>query len=267
MMTASRPGALEALRGEHPEVTRMQPQRTTLPRDCAQCGTSFIARVRRDHPTWGTWCNDVCSRLARRSRVERDCERCGRTFSITASRAQSGRGRFCSIDCRPRPIDERFWEKVNKDGPIPEHVPDLGPCWVWLRGRDEWGYGTFDLNGQTVKAHRLAWELATSPIPGGLHVLHHCDNPPCVRPSHLFIGTIADNNRDCEAKGRRVYLVGESHPLAILTESLVNEIRRERKNTGLSLKALASKYGVSFHTIYDVVKHRRWTHVSDDGGR
>jgi len=116
-----------------------------------------------------------------------------------------------------RTAEERFWEKVNRDGPIPEQHPELGPCWVWTAGtfKHRNGYGQFQVGTSRrnpkppVYAHRFAWELTNGPIPGGLWALHHCDNPPCVKPiadslgpSHLFLGTQHDNMLDCAIKGR-----------------------------------------------------------------
>ena len=95
---------------------------------------------------------------------------------------------------RRRPLYDRFWEKVRTGK----------GCWEWQGGRAAFGHGLIHLgNGnKLVQAHRVAWELANGPIPDGLCVLHHCDNPPCVRPTHLFLGTLGDNARDMVAKGR-----------------------------------------------------------------
>lgn len=100
------------------------------------------------------------------------------------------------------PVADRFWPKVNKSGPTIR--AELGSCWVWTASRDRSGYGKFGrgrLRGWT-KASRVSWELAHGAIPNGLWVLHRCDNPPCVNPGHLFLGTARDNNRDTAAKGR-----------------------------------------------------------------
>lgn len=101
-------------------------------------------------------------------------------------------------------LEERLWSRVDKNGPIPDHRPDLGPCWVWTgskhRGRQ---HGQIGLRaGVLLWTHRLSWELTNGPIPGGLFVLHHCDNPPCVNPDHLWLGTQRDNVADMVAKGR-----------------------------------------------------------------
>lgn len=77
-----------------------------------------------------------------------------------------------------------------------------GECWTWTAARLPFGYGEFRLDGRPVRAHRLAWEWEHGPIPPGLCVLHRCDRPECVRPSHLWLGTKAENTADMKAKGR-----------------------------------------------------------------
>jgi hypothetical protein len=91
-------------------------------------------------------------------------------------------------------MDEaKFWAKVRK----------AAGCWEWIADRTAKGYGRKRWGSRVVLAHRLSWELANGPIPAGLSVCHHCDNPPCVRPSHLFLGTARENVRDMVQKGRR----------------------------------------------------------------
>lgn len=90
---------------------------------------------------------------------------------------------------------ERFWSKVDVAGPE--------DCWVWRGRRDHGGYGAAKNNGKQMAAHRLAWLIQNGPIPEDRNVCHHCDNPPCCNPSHLFICTQLENVRDCYAKGRR----------------------------------------------------------------
>lgn len=97
----------------------------------------------------------------------------------------------------PRPLEQRFWPKVQKS---------IGGCWLWIAGGDsETGYGRIRVGGRGTKhevAHRVSWELTNGPIPEGLWVLHHCDTPRCVRPDHLYLGTVQDNNADRVARGR-----------------------------------------------------------------
>jgi hypothetical protein len=98
-----------------------------------------------------------------------------------------------------------FWDFVNENGPTPTHRPELGSCWEWTGTRLPYGYGLVAKRSKEAPdpyAHHFAWRSARGPIPSGLWVLHHCDNPPCVRPSHLWLGTAADNAQDRERKGR-----------------------------------------------------------------
>lgn len=93
-------------------------------------------------------------------------------------------------------IAVRFWEKVTRSNE---------GCWTWQGSRNESGYGVLLVRGRKLVAHRVSWEVIFGPVPDGMLVLHRCDNPPCVRPDHLFIGTHMDNIQDCIAKGRRHY--------------------------------------------------------------
>ena len=111
-----------------------------------------------------------------------------------------------------RPEIERFWAKVDQDGPVPKHRPELGQCWVWTANTIPKGYGLF---GRKRYAHRYSWTLHYGTIPGKLWVLHKCDNPPCVRPDHLFLGTARDNYEDMRAKGRRPLLLNDEAMAAI----------------------------------------------------
>ncbi len=96
---------------------------------------------------------------------------------------------------------DRFWSKVDKNGPV--IYEELGSCWIWTAARNgPNGYGAFRIGKQKHDAHRVAYELQIGPIPEGLCVLHKCDNPPCVRGDHLFVGTRGDNNKDMHKKGR-----------------------------------------------------------------
>jgi hypothetical protein len=81
--------------------------------------------------------------------------------------------------------ESRFWRKVDKNGPIPQRRPELGPCWIWLAGRQSKGYGQFKFQGKTVLAHRFSYQIAKGEIPEGMQPDHLCKNTSCIRPAHL----------------------------------------------------------------------------------
>lgn len=147
--------------------------------------------------------------------------------------------------------------------------PETG-CWVWnasrtnpRRGR---GYGRISIGGALYVAHRVAWRLFRGPIPTGSRVLHNCDNPPCVNPEHLFLGTQADNISDAASKGRLVPPTrpresaprGERSPQAKLTTSHVIAIRASTR----SHSALAREFHVTPQAIAAVRGRRTWRHIT-----
>ena len=122
------------------------------------------------------------------------------------------------------------------------------------------GYGRFRLNGKQEYAHRAAYTMHVGEIPAGLLVCHKCDNPSCVKPSHLFVGTKADNANDMFAKGRVVRPFGENQPRHKLTDATVIELRR-RWEGGEPLKRLAREFGVCATTAVKAVRRETWRHL------
>ena len=141
-------------------------------------------------------------------------------------------------------------------------------CWPWTATRQPNGYGSFFYQGRRHGAHRFIYERHHGPIPAGLFVCHHCDNPPCVNPGHLFLGTAADNTADMIRKGR--YKVGsrencrrgEDHPDAVLTEADVRDMRAVRAAEGIPYYAIAERFGVAPRTAYLAVTGRTWAHIA-----
>lgn len=152
------------------------------------------------------------------------------------------------IQVKCRPFAELFWEKVRRgDG-----------CWEWIGTRVNDRYGQTTKKGRHVLAHRASWELANGPIPVGMQVLHRCDNPPCVRPDHLFLGTHEDNMQDMASKHRGSE--GERSPTAKLTDAIVLEAKR-RYRTGKSINSMAGEYGIDQSVLNRAVNGKRWKHV------
>jgi len=157
---------------------------------------------------------------------------------------------------------ERFWAKVDKNGPVPSYCPELGSCWLWTGTRVNGGYGNINRGvgqNQTIRANRAAWVLHHGPIPDGLDVLHHCDNPPCVNPTHLFCGTAKINALDASSKGRMA--AGERNGMVKLTEELVLEIRRLYASGGVSQYTLAKQVGCHQMTVSDLITRKTWRHI------
>lgn len=164
----------------------------------------------------------------------------------------------CSRVRDPRSLEQRFWSRVNKNGSIPAHRPELESCWEWIAGKHGFGYGMFCINSKNERAHRVAWELTNGEIPDGLWVLHKCDNPCCVNPNHLFLGTVQDNIEDMINKGRHLIVGGESNSSARLTWVQVKAIRKQYAKNNISQHALAKQMGVSPGTIWNIVHGKTW---------
>jgi len=142
---------------------------------------------------------------------------------------------------------KRFWSKVKKtDG-----------CWEWQACKVQ-GYGRFNVDRKSMLAHRYVLTLYGITIPSGMHVCHHCDNPGCVNPDHLFIGDDAANHRDMVMKGRSTR--GERNPRAVLTENDVRKIKM-LAHLGARTGELACKFGVWPAAISKIRHGQRWGHV------
>lgn len=135
-------------------------------------------------------------------------------------------------------------------------------CIEFTGAQNPKGYGQFFYRGRMDKAHRIAYHLCISTIPNDLWVLHKCDNPPCVNPEHLFIGTAADNNDDMYQKGRHGFKahIGIKHGRAKLTEDDVKNIRLLYEQ-GKSQQRIAEIYNMGQSQIGRIIRKEEWSHV------
>ena len=206
--------------------------------------------TRRMSPTRRAWIFEVT------------CSECGIAFDrgYRISKTRAAKNQFCSKPCQgafvsremSKDVADLFWPKVS--------IGSQNECWEWCGHRHPFGYGWFNDKGRPTNAHRVAYALTHGPIPDGYFVCHSCDNPPCCNPSHLWLGTPAENTQDMDVKGRRVVVtrLGTSHHHAKLTPEIAKNIVASK----LSNKALAQKYGVTSSAIYNVRKGKSWGHVT-----
>jgi hypothetical protein len=157
-------------------------------------------------------------------------------------------------------LRERFFEKVDWSACAAGHE-----CWEWMASKNSKGYGLLKKQGRSYGAHRIAYELFIGPIPQGLCVCHTCDNPPCVNPHHLWVGTHQDNTLDAHQKGRACLTNlkpqrGEKNGCAKLTRIQVDEIRASyrRGYTPTNTIRLSEKYGVSKKAISRIIRNETW---------
>lgn len=194
------------------------------------------------------------------------CNECGKEVSKWFSGSKNKRHHFCDNECYHKwkaDRHTRFWENVDKSG----------ECWVWTAHRDRDGYGRFAVNGKPWGAHRFAYFLTHGDIPKGHPVCHKCDNPPCVRPDHLFAASNVVNIADRTQKGRSASgekswrrnhpetARGEKNPAAHLTPEQVIEIRKRYAVGGITQTHLAKEYGVACATINVAVNRKTWSHL------
>jgi hypothetical protein len=219
--------------------------------------------------------------------IPRICLECTTEFFAEPHQITKYGANFCSHKCsstwharkwHPKTPEERFWEKVNK----------TETCWLWTGHTSQNGYGRFWLNKRNIQAHRFSWGLVNGPVPDGFILCHNCpdgDNPACVRQSHLFLGTNADNSADMVRKGRQSH--GEEHTRKILpnrprgenhhtrlhpetaprgvkngnaklTREQSGEIRDIYKQGNTSLNNLSQRFSVSKKTIFNIIHNKIW---------
>jgi hypothetical protein len=201
---------------------------------------------------------------------------------LTNQAGASSKGGLAQATKPRTEIHVAFWARVGKGA---EHE-----CWPWKGPRFRVGYGAFSWNGRRHVASRIAWTLSNGTIPSGLFVCHHCDNPPCCNPAHLFLGTNRDNIADMDRKGRRVILRGDTHWTqkhpdriprghrhwthritdahprgadhwaAKLTEEKVRIIKHAL-GAGETCLSIGRRFGVRESTIHWIKRGKTWKHV------
>jgi hypothetical protein len=143
---------------------------------------------------------------------------------------------------------DRFWNKVDQSG----------DCWEWMASKNHGGYGFFHYQGVCRLAHRVSHILHGGDIPNGMSVCHRCDNPGCVNPNHLFIGTHLDNMRDMYSKGRRVAAVGQQNGKTKLTDHQVIEIYN---STDTNI-ADAKRHNICATVVSRIKSGQRWAYLT-----
>lgn len=164
--------------------------------------------------------------------------------------------KICSRSARFRSLTEaidHLWQFTDRSDP--------DGCWPWTRAlRDgDHGYGTFQFNGRKVATHRFAWEVTYGPIPDGFEICHHCDNPPCNRPDHFFLGTHLDNHKDKLKKQRHPY--GERHGQSCFTDDQIRTIRQDYATGTRTILEMAEYYNTHRQTLYSIVRRETWKHL------
>ncbi len=192
--------------------------------------------------------------------ITRICEVCKSSFRFHAcpDNIQRGRGRFCSTECRrksqPIPLIKRFQRYIG--------MPTESGCIIWTGHKNNHGYGSIgseSQKGRMLLAHRVSYEIAHGPISDSIMVLHSCDNPSCVNPDHLFLGTQADNIADMVSKGRGPN--GTKAWNSKLTDNDILEIRNRYASGGVTQRTLSDEFGISQSRICWIIKRKSWKHI------
>ena len=144
-----------------------------------------------------------------------------------------------------------FWINAEK----------VGNCWDWKRSRKTSGYGNYYRDGKVWSAHHFAYTIAKGPIPKDSWILHRCDNPPCVRPQHLYAGNAKDNAQDRKNRNRSASTVGSNNGRAKVNAEKVVMIIEKYLTGKYTQKELAIENGITPSAVHSIVKRRNWKHI------
>lgn len=234
--------------------------RTTANTCCTVCSSERAKAKRLENPEAARVLDAAKNAVRKDYQFERlrkkefPCRHCGKHIDFPEARPgaqRSSRPKYCSDECR-------LYSKVSKE---PGQGPK-GDCWEYQGAKHHFGYGMINRSGtkasDIVTAHVYSWGIENGkPVPEGMFVCHRCDNPSCVRPDHLFIGTAKDNNDDMDAKGRRRSVMGEEVNTAKLTDEIVIFIRQSSRSDD----ELAQRFSVMPMTIYNARNRITWKHL------
>jgi hypothetical protein len=179
--------------------------------------------------------------------------KCGNFLEVSSSNLPNTK----TCGCSKRKQNEIYLEKRKMQ--FLKKIKVIKTCWEWQGFINKLGYGTTSLRSKFILAHRLAWILFKEEIPKEIHVCHTCDNPLCVNPDHLFLGTHQDNMNDMFMKNRKSHK-GENHPRSKLCEKDINEIFKLRKN-GWTQTKIAELFGVYQTVISRILNKKLWSHI------
>jgi len=214
-------------------------------RTCAQCGKALTGRQK-------VYCSQKCNAIHHR-KAPQTCPQCGKQLQGR----QLGRNTYCSNKCarlvRMQGFEHAFWGRVDRSAGDDK-------CWIWLGYKVDKGYGQVGRECKVVLVHRVAYELTYGHIRPGLYVCHSCDNPSCVNPLHLFLGTAADNAMDMIRKNRQANGAHKLSPDEVREIRLLYERGRGGGGYGNS-RLLAEKYGVDQTVIQAVAQGKRYKHI------
>lgn len=231
-------------------------------RKCAICDVPLKRTAKESPARWEAkkYCSIICLGASKRlpHRTDIECVSCSTVKPRSCFRDRRRTCRECETKAvrkgAPKPrgtLQERFWAKVEK----------TECCWLWIGGKTSGGYGHLSKGAAGagfIRASHVSWKIHRgSDVPAGMFVCHHCDNPTCVRPDHLFLGTPADNTADMDAKGRRSHMTGargERNPNAKITATDAAAIRSDSRPSAL----LAAEYGMSKSGIKHIRRGRTW---------
>lgn len=172
-------------------------------------------------------------------------QKCGNKLCVNPKHLYLGHKRSGSIT----PVPQRFEKLFAKGTPT--------DCWEWQAVKNQGGYGRLLVEGRLQVAHRISYRIYVGELSEDIRVLHKCDNPGCVNPSHLFLGTQSDNMIDCSRKGRMVRPKGEDNHQSKLTKKAVQDIRSSQE----SARKMSEKYGVTRQHIWRIRNNKFWKEV------